>query len=158
MAAGITPAQRDYNRFSTRKPVLLSKLEGSGDDINAALLIPGGNGVISVSDDKGNDKVSNDSGQKLLHTANDLISGLSVVGAEITKNITLSGVRAVKLNDHRIVTKEDFGAHSLKWYVETRNSLRGTNLTAQHLSEVPLDSTIKPELEIKRLETVKPLK
>uniref|UniRef100_A0A1B0AE46 THIF-type NAD/FAD binding fold domain-containing protein n=1 Tax=Glossina pallidipes TaxID=7398 RepID=A0A1B0AE46_GLOPL len=63
--------------------------------------------------ERGNDKVSNDSGQKLLHMANVLISGLSDVGAEITKNI-LSGVSAVKLNDHRIVTKEDFGAQLLK--------------------------------------------
>uniref|UniRef100_A0A1A9W0P1 FYVE-type domain-containing protein n=1 Tax=Glossina brevipalpis TaxID=37001 RepID=A0A1A9W0P1_9MUSC len=53
MAAEIKPAQRNNNdRFSTKKPELLSKLEGSGDDINAAILIPGENGVISVSDDK----------------------------------------------------------------------------------------------------------
>uniref|UniRef100_A0A1B0GE69 Uncharacterized protein n=1 Tax=Glossina morsitans morsitans TaxID=37546 RepID=A0A1B0GE69_GLOMM len=52
MAAEIKPVQRNCNRFSTRKPELLSNLEGSGDDINAAILIPGENGVISVSDDK----------------------------------------------------------------------------------------------------------
>ncbi|ALC39270.1 CG5168 [Drosophila busckii] len=54
MAAEIKPAQRSNNdRFlTTKKPELLSKLEGSGDDVNAALLIPGENGVISVSDDK----------------------------------------------------------------------------------------------------------
>ncbi|KAH8377861.1 hypothetical protein KR093_007506 [Drosophila rubida] len=54
MAAEIKPAQRSNNdRFlSTKKPELLSKLEGSGDDVNAAILIPGENGVISVSDDK----------------------------------------------------------------------------------------------------------
>uniref|UniRef100_A0A1A9ZGZ2 Uncharacterized protein n=1 Tax=Glossina pallidipes TaxID=7398 RepID=A0A1A9ZGZ2_GLOPL len=52
MAAEIKPAQRNHNSFSTRKPELLSKLEENGDDINAAILIPGENGVISVSDDK----------------------------------------------------------------------------------------------------------
>lgn len=54
MAAEIKPAPRNANdRFSTsNKPELLSKLEGSGDDVNAALLIPGEDGVISVSDDK----------------------------------------------------------------------------------------------------------
>lgn len=54
MAAEIKPAPRSANdRFSTvNKPELLSKLEGSGDDVNGALLIPGEDGVISVSDDK----------------------------------------------------------------------------------------------------------
>lgn len=54
MAAEIKPAQRSNNdRFNTsKKPELLSKLEGSSDDVNAAILIPGENGVISVSDDK----------------------------------------------------------------------------------------------------------
>lgn len=54
MAAEIKPGLRTINdRFSTaKKPDLLSKLEGSNDDVNAAILIPGENGVISVSDDK----------------------------------------------------------------------------------------------------------
>lgn len=54
MAAEIKPAQRNCDdRFnSERKLELLNKLEGSGDDINAAIFIPGENGVISVSDDK----------------------------------------------------------------------------------------------------------
>lgn len=54
MAAEIKPAPRNANdRFSTtNKPELLSKLEGSTDDVNAAVLIPGEDGVISVSDDK----------------------------------------------------------------------------------------------------------
>ncbi|KAL9871638.1 SUMO1 activating enzyme subunit 1 [Glossina fuscipes fuscipes] len=51
--------------------------------------------------------------QKRLRTAKVLISGLSGVGAEITKNIILSGVAAVKLNDDRIVTEDDFGAQFL---------------------------------------------
>uniref|UniRef100_A0A1B0FH53 Uncharacterized protein n=1 Tax=Glossina morsitans morsitans TaxID=37546 RepID=A0A1B0FH53_GLOMM len=51
MAAEIKPAQRNNNRFNTRKPELLSKLEESGDDISAAISITGENGVISVSDD-----------------------------------------------------------------------------------------------------------
>lgn len=54
MAAEIKPAPRNGNeRFSTtKKPELLSKLEGTVDDVNAAILIPGEDGVISVSDDK----------------------------------------------------------------------------------------------------------
>ncbi|XP_026468436.1 WD repeat and FYVE domain-containing protein 2-like [Ctenocephalides felis] len=54
MAAEIKPAPRSVSdRFSTtKKPVLLSKLEGCNDDINAAVLIPGEDGVISVCDDK----------------------------------------------------------------------------------------------------------
>lgn len=54
MAAEIKPAPRNANdRFSTiNKPELLSKLEGTADDINAAIFIHGEDGVISVSDDK----------------------------------------------------------------------------------------------------------
>ncbi|XP_061395820.1 WD repeat and FYVE domain-containing protein 2 [Musca vetustissima] len=52
MAAEIKPSPKRNERFSSKKPELLSKLEGSADDINAAILIPGENGVISVSDDK----------------------------------------------------------------------------------------------------------
>ncbi|KAL5280219.1 WDFY2 family protein [Megaselia abdita] len=54
MAAEIKPAPTKANdRFNTsKKPELLSKLEGSADDVNCALLIPGENAVISVSDDK----------------------------------------------------------------------------------------------------------
>lgn len=46
--------------------------------------------------------------QKRLRTAKVLISGLSGIGAEVTKNIILSGVHAVKLNDSRDVTEDDF--------------------------------------------------
>ncbi|XP_013107136.1 SUMO-activating enzyme subunit 1 [Stomoxys calcitrans] len=46
--------------------------------------------------------------QKRLRTAKVLISGLNGMGAEVTKNIILSGVHAVKLNDSKIVTEEDF--------------------------------------------------
>ncbi|XP_067622231.1 WD repeat and FYVE domain-containing protein 2 isoform X2 [Eurosta solidaginis] len=54
MAAEIKPAQRsEDDRFSSAKKIeLLSKLDGSGDDINFAIFIPGENGVISVSEDK----------------------------------------------------------------------------------------------------------
>lgn len=54
MAAEIKPAPRNANdRFSTvNKPELLSKLEGTADDINAAIFINGEDGVISISDDK----------------------------------------------------------------------------------------------------------
>lgn len=36
----------------TKRPVLISKLEGHGDVVNCALCVPGENAVISVSDDK----------------------------------------------------------------------------------------------------------
>ncbi|KAM7350961.1 WD repeat and FYVE domain containing 2 isoform 3-T3 [Cochliomyia hominivorax] len=52
MAAEIKPSPKKNERFSSKKLELLSKLEGSSDDINAAILIPGEYGVISVSDDK----------------------------------------------------------------------------------------------------------
>ncbi|XP_054284616.1 WD repeat and FYVE domain-containing protein 2-like [Macrosteles quadrilineatus] len=54
MAAEIKPGSANAgDRFSTtKKPVLLSKLEGCNDDINQAILIPGQDGVISVSDDR----------------------------------------------------------------------------------------------------------
>lgn len=53
MAAEIKPAPVAGDRFnSTKKPVLLSKLEGCNDDINQAIFIPGQDGVISVSDDR----------------------------------------------------------------------------------------------------------
>lgn len=46
--------------------------------------------------------------QKRLRTAKVLISGLSGVGAEVTKNIILSGVNSVKLHDDKVITEEDF--------------------------------------------------
>lgn len=53
MAAEIKPAVQSGDKFCiTKKPALLAKLEGCNDDINAAVLIPGEDGVISVSDDK----------------------------------------------------------------------------------------------------------
>jgi len=54
MAAEIKPAPGSLNdRFnSAKKPVLLAKLDGCNDDVNAALLIPGEDGVISASDDR----------------------------------------------------------------------------------------------------------
>lgn len=53
MAAEIKPATQSNDRFCTsKKPVLLAKLEGCNDDINAAVLLPGEDGIISVSDDK----------------------------------------------------------------------------------------------------------
>lgn len=54
MAAEIKPLRgaQPARTTSTDKPVLVSKVEGSGDDINAAALINGGTGVISISDDK----------------------------------------------------------------------------------------------------------
>jgi hypothetical protein len=54
MAAEIKPAPGSSgDKFnSTRKPVLLSKLEGCNDEVNAATIIPGEDGIISVSDDR----------------------------------------------------------------------------------------------------------
>lgn len=43
-----------------------------------------------------------------LRTANILIAGLNGLGAEITKNIILSGVNLVQLQDDQLVTEEDF--------------------------------------------------
>lgn len=53
MAAEIKPATQSNDRFcTTKKPILLAKLDGCNDEINAAVVIPGGEGIISVSDDK----------------------------------------------------------------------------------------------------------
>ncbi|KAK8382782.1 hypothetical protein O3P69_011372 [Scylla paramamosain] len=54
MAAEIKPLRgaQPARTTPTDKPVLVSKVEGIGDDINAATLINGGTGVISISDDK----------------------------------------------------------------------------------------------------------
>jgi hypothetical protein len=54
MAAEIKPATASSSdKFSsTKKPVLLSKLEGCNDDVNAAIIIPGEDCVISVCDDR----------------------------------------------------------------------------------------------------------
>ncbi|CAD6991228.1 SUMO-activating enzyme subunit 1 [Ceratitis capitata] len=51
--------------------------------------------------------------QKRLRTAKILVSGLNGIGAEVTKNIILSGVNSVKLQDEKIVTEEDFCAQFL---------------------------------------------
>lgn len=53
MAAEIKPATQSNDRFcTTKKPVLLAKLDGCSDEVNAAVVITGGDGIISVSDDK----------------------------------------------------------------------------------------------------------
>ncbi|KAF7989438.1 hypothetical protein HCN44_008112 [Aphidius gifuensis] len=54
MAAEIKPGPGANNdKFSTsKKPILLSKLEGCNDDVNDAIIIPREDGVISVSDDR----------------------------------------------------------------------------------------------------------
>ena len=36
----------------SKRPVLLSKLEGHSDTVNCAVVVPGEDAVISVSDDK----------------------------------------------------------------------------------------------------------
>lgn len=56
MAALINPGSStgsgNDRQFSNKKLVLIAKLEGCSDDINQAILIPGVEGVISVSNDK----------------------------------------------------------------------------------------------------------
>ncbi|XP_054747308.1 SUMO-activating enzyme subunit 1 [Anastrepha obliqua] len=51
--------------------------------------------------------------QKRLRTAKILVAGLNGLGAEVTKNIILSGVHSVKLQDEKNVTEEDFCAQFL---------------------------------------------
>ncbi|XP_065163766.1 WD repeat and FYVE domain-containing protein 2 [Atheta coriaria] len=53
MAAEIKPATQSNEKFcTTKKPALVAKLEAGTDEINAAVIIPGEDGIISVSDDK----------------------------------------------------------------------------------------------------------
>ncbi|KAI5743004.1 hypothetical protein M8J77_013530 [Diaphorina citri] len=51
MSAEIKASPQNSGK-GNKKPVLLSKIEGYSDDINQAVIIPGKDGVISVSDDK----------------------------------------------------------------------------------------------------------
>ncbi|XP_037949065.1 SUMO-activating enzyme subunit 1 [Teleopsis dalmanni] len=51
--------------------------------------------------------------QKRLRSAKVLISGLNGFGAEVTKNIILSGVHSVKLHDDKVVTEEEICAQFL---------------------------------------------
>lgn len=46
--------------------------------------------------------------QKRIRTARILIGGLNGLGAEVAKNIILSGVKSITLLDHQQVTKDDF--------------------------------------------------
>lgn len=54
MAAEVKPATGSSgDKFnSPKKPVLISKIESTNDDVNQAIIIPGQEGVISVSDDR----------------------------------------------------------------------------------------------------------
>ena len=54
MAAEIKPIRNSNptKPVSTDKPVLVSKIDGNADDVSAAVLLNGGSGVISISDDK----------------------------------------------------------------------------------------------------------
>lgn len=64
--------------------------------------------------------------QKRLRTAKVLISGLNGIGAEVTKNIILSGVNSVKLHDDKVVTEEDFCSQ----FLASRDSLGVNRATA----------------------------
>lgn len=52
MAAEIKAAGSAASKGSARKPQLINKLEGCNDEINMAEIIPGEDGVISISDDR----------------------------------------------------------------------------------------------------------
>jgi len=54
MAAKIKPGSSSGNDKynSTRKPVLLAKLEGCNDVVNKTVVIPDTDGVISASNDR----------------------------------------------------------------------------------------------------------
>lgn len=54
MAAEIKPAPGvNQDKFSAnKKPSLVSKLEGCNEDVNAAIIIPREDGVISICDDR----------------------------------------------------------------------------------------------------------
>ena len=53
MAAEIKPIAGTSTQFvNSRKPQLLSKLEGHQDVVNMAVIVPNAEGVISVSDDR----------------------------------------------------------------------------------------------------------
>lgn len=64
-----------------------------------------------------------------LRTANILISGLNGLGAEITKNIILSGVNLVKLHDDKLVTEEDFCSQFLASRESLGNNRAEASLT-----------------------------
>ncbi|CAH1261333.1 SAE1 [Branchiostoma lanceolatum] len=51
--------------------------------------------------------------QRRLRASSVLIAGLKGLGAEVAKNIVLSGVKAVTLLDHQQVTEEDFSSQFL---------------------------------------------
>ena len=51
MAARI-PGPSTASTLSTWKPELVSKLEGGSDDVNDARLIPGHDGIITISTDR----------------------------------------------------------------------------------------------------------
>lgn len=53
MAAEIKPiVGPDGQVSSTKKPQLINKLEGHQEPVNVAVIIPGEDGVISISDDR----------------------------------------------------------------------------------------------------------
>lgn len=60
--------------------------------------------------------------QKRIRAARIFISGLNGLGAEIIKNIILSGVKSVTLNDHKNVSETDFCSQ----FLTPRDSV-GTN-------------------------------
>ncbi|KAG7160630.1 WD repeat and FYVE domain-containing protein 2-like [Homarus americanus] len=73
MAAEIKPLRSSHptKPTSTDRPVLVAKIEGSGDDVNAAILLNGATGVISVSDDKVTDVIFCPTNEWLLSVARD---------------------------------------------------------------------------------------
>jgi len=78
--------------------------------------------------------------QKRLRSAKILISGLNGIGAEITKNIILSGVNMVKLHDDKPVTEEDFCSQ----FLVSRKSL-GRNRAEESVERA---KSLNPMVEI----------
>lgn len=52
MAAEIKAVPGSSTLGLARKPLLINKIDGFSDDVNMAVLIPGEDGVISVSEDR----------------------------------------------------------------------------------------------------------
>ncbi|KAG8222020.1 hypothetical protein J437_LFUL002781 [Ladona fulva] len=101
MAAEIKPApgSRSDNYSSARKPILLSKLEGCNDDVNAACIIPGEDGVISVSDDRSvRVWLKRDSGQYWPSICHYMAAGATAVSFNREKRLLYIGLESGSLS------------------------------------------------------------
>ncbi|XP_071447598.1 WD repeat and FYVE domain-containing protein 2 [Hetaerina americana] len=113
MAAEIKPAPgSNSEKFSsTRKPILLSKLEGCNDDVNAAVIIPGEDGVISVSDDRSvRVWLKRDSGQYWPSICHYMASGATAVFFNRDTRLLFVGMENGSLSEFCLA--EDFNGMS----------------------------------------------